>query len=365
MSEGKSDLRFGFVAAPVERPGTGDAELYQEVVADCRLGQALGYESVWMIEHHFTDYFPTPRPLVFIGHIAALCPGLGLGTCVTVTPWYNPLRLAEELAMLSILSPGPLHIGMGRGTAPVEYEAFDIDMEEAHARFREAWEIIGQALTGEKFTYEGEFLRVPRAVNIRPRPRRDKIHFYGAIGSPQSGAIMAELGLPPLSIGNFPLHIQDRIMTAWRDGVAARGIDVPGAKPIVLCCFVADSDDQARALARHYMPTFYRLQVEHYEVDRNAWADIKGYEQFSKMFANLKKLSDPEQLDPWLDLQLVGSPATVSERIEQYAALGFDKFVIHAATVGIPRAVRHDAMTRFAAEVAPRFSTAFESQAVA
>ena len=359
------DISFDFAVAPVDKPGTEDARLYDEVIADCRLGQALGYESAWMLEHHFSDYFPTPSPLVFMAHVAALCPGLGLGTCVLVPPWYNPLRFAEEVAMLSILSEGDLHLGLGRGTARLEYDAFGVDMAEARERFRESLDIVRMALKGEPFTYRGEFLSVEREVNTRPKPNLDRIHFYGAIGSPPSATIMADYGLPPLCISNFPLHMQGDVISTWNARTEANGGSTAVWKPILIHAFVADSDDQARALVREYLPPFFALQARHYEADADYWGDIKGYEQFGKFFANLKRLSDPDQIDPWIDLQIVGSPATAAKQLEAYIDLGFNRFVVHVATVGIPRAVRHAALSRFAREVAPGFSSAFAGRSAA
>src|SRR3977135_741727 len=108
---------FGVQIGAVDADGATDHAMYGEAVGDSRLAQALGFDAVWLVEHHFSDYYPTPNPLMFLSHIAAACPGLGLGTAVMVLPWYDPLRLAEDVAMLATLSQGELHIGMGRGTA--------------------------------------------------------------------------------------------------------------------------------------------------------------------------------------------------------------------------------------------------------
>ena len=82
MSE-RGNLAFGFTVGPVmpaEQDGAaGDRQRYREMLDDCRFGQALGFGSVWVLEHHFTDYYPSPSPLLFLSHVAAACPGLGLG----------------------------------------------------------------------------------------------------------------------------------------------------------------------------------------------------------------------------------------------------------------------------------------------
>ncbi len=191
MSDGVA-VDFGFVAAPVGEEGLSDAAMYEEIIADCALGESLGYGIAWMIEHHFSDYFPTPDPLSFLHHLAARFPNLALGTCVLVTPWYEPLRLAGKIAQLNLLTNQPLHLGLGRGTAKYEYEAFGISMEESRQRFKECYEIVERALAGGHFTYEGAHLNVPKRVELRPRTDLAKINFYGAVGgSPDSGSVMA------------------------------------------------------------------------------------------------------------------------------------------------------------------------------
>lgn len=75
--------------------------MYREVVEDAELGESLGYDSVFMLEHHFGGYYPAPSLLLFLSHIAARCPKVGLGTGVLVLPWYHPLRVVSEFNMLS------------------------------------------------------------------------------------------------------------------------------------------------------------------------------------------------------------------------------------------------------------------------
>src|SRR3546814_12276612 len=102
-----------------------------------------------------------------MSHVAAACPGLGLGTCVLVLPWYHPLRLAEEIAMLRTLAKGPLHLALGRGTAKSEYDAYGVAMPEARGRFAETWEIMRQGLSGEEFTHAGRFWQFERPIRLR------------------------------------------------------------------------------------------------------------------------------------------------------------------------------------------------------
>jgi alkanesulfonate monooxygenase SsuD/methylene tetrahydromethanopterin reductase-like flavin-dependent oxidoreductase (luciferase family) len=128
------DVSFGFQAAAAGETGRSDQDLYRDMMDDCALGSRLGYDAAWLLEHHFSDYYPTPSPMLLMSHIAARFPDLSFGTSVLVLPRYHPLRLAEEIAMLNSLTRGTLHLGIGRGTARMEYDAYNIDMNEGRAR---------------------------------------------------------------------------------------------------------------------------------------------------------------------------------------------------------------------------------------
>ena len=123
--------------------------------------------------------------------------------------------------------------------------------------------------------------------------------------------------------------------------------------PISLKCYIGDSDAEARAEATTYMPYFYQLQAEHYTVDETPWQDIAGYEQFAKIFANMKQMADPAKIDPILDRNLVGSPESVAAQIGALRGLGFNYFLVSNATADVPAEVRARMMRRFMGEVAP------------
>lgn len=346
--------RFAYQIGAVGEPEMGDRQLYREAVADAELLLALRYDAAWMVEHHFSDYYPTPNPLLFLSHIAAACPGLGLGTAVMVLPWYDPVRFAEDLAMLQSLTDAELHIGMGRGTAKSEYDAFGIPMETARDRFRECWQFTRRALEGEPFTFEGQYARFAAPTTLRPRLEGRRPSFYGAIGSIESAAIMADLGLPPLCLSSFPDHLLRKILETWKARRREAGGNPDATMPLSIKCFVAETDEAAREQALAYLPKFFDLQVRHYQSDDAPWGNIAGYQQFNKMFANLRKLSDPANLGPYLGQNLVGSPATVAARLRQLQDVGFNYFLVSNATYGVPRAVRHQTIRLFAEEVVPR-----------
>jgi alkanesulfonate monooxygenase SsuD/methylene tetrahydromethanopterin reductase-like flavin-dependent oxidoreductase (luciferase family) len=129
--------------------------------------------------------------------------------------------------------------------------------------------------------------------------------------------------------------------------------------------FIADTDEEARELGRRYYPAYFSLQADHYEADANPWAGIPEYTDFSRMFANLRKLANPAELGPFLDSNLVGSVETICKRIDALVRLGFNYFMVSCATPGTPFVARQQMMTRFAREVCPRYSSAMRRSRVA
>jgi alkanesulfonate monooxygenase SsuD/methylene tetrahydromethanopterin reductase-like flavin-dependent oxidoreductase (luciferase family) len=352
-------IEFGFLAVPADAPGVSDAEIYRGLLDGCDFHRELGFRTAWLIEHHFSDYYPCPSPTVYMAHIAARFPDLAMGTCVLVTPWYEPLRLAGELAMLTNMTEQKLYIGLGRGTAKYEYDAYGVEMGEARERFADTWEILRRAMAGEPFTYDGKYLSVTTPVRVRPTPVAERIEFFGAIGSASSTAVMAELGLAPMCTSFGALTPQ--LLPAWEQRAAEVGTREQASpmRPLLVNVIVADSDDEAVAEAQTYMTRFMEAQVNHYGAHTVDIANIKGYEAWLSTFERWKALTDPANIPDWTGGQIIGSPETCAERVQAFADAGFDHIILHTVTPGAPRETQRRWARRFAREVAPHFSPQF------
>ncbi|HEY7296068.1 MAG TPA: LLM class flavin-dependent oxidoreductase, partial [Dehalococcoidia bacterium] len=114
-----------------------DLEVYQQELRLAELAEPLGFDSVWSVEHHFTDYTMCPDVLQFLAYMAGKTSRVKLGSMVVVLPWHDPIRVAEEVAMLDNLSSGRVLLGIGRGLGRVEYDGFRADMNESRQRFIE------------------------------------------------------------------------------------------------------------------------------------------------------------------------------------------------------------------------------------
>ena len=101
-----------------------DLQVYQEDLKLADMIEPLGFESVWSVEHHFTDYTMCPDVYQFLTYMAGRTKTAKLGSMVIVLPWHDPMRAAEEISMLDNISGGRVILGLGRGAGKVEFEGF-------------------------------------------------------------------------------------------------------------------------------------------------------------------------------------------------------------------------------------------------
>src|SRR6202011_1455096 len=141
---------FGWRDRSVPLPSIYDMALERIAIMD-----ATGYDAVWLAEHHFSGFSVCPSVHVMGAMAAARTKRLRIGTAVSLVPFYNPLRLAEEVALLDVLSGGRVNWGAGRGFAVGEFNAFGIPIEESAPRFRETVDVVLKAWTNERLTHHG------------------------------------------------------------------------------------------------------------------------------------------------------------------------------------------------------------------
>src|SRR5689334_5921437 len=187
-------MKVGIALNMLCQAGRSDASVVGEHLALGDLAEPLGFDSIFALEHHFTGYAMSPAPTQLLAYFAGRTKRIQLGTAVIVLPWHDPVRVAEQIALLDIMCGGRCLFGFGRGAASTEYEGFRIPMGEARPRFAEAAEIVVKALANETFEHKGQFFQIPR-MSIRPRPMSNpERRFYASSVSPESAELMAKLG---------------------------------------------------------------------------------------------------------------------------------------------------------------------------
>ena len=182
----------------------GDDQVWDEELRLARLAADLGFDVLWSAEHHFFDYSFCPDNLQLMTYLAGVCPNIDLGTAAVILPWHDPLRVAEQAAVLDHLCKGRLRLGLGRGLARREFAAFRGTMNESRERFDEAAPMIVNALRTGVMEGNGKHYQQPR-IEIRPRPKYSfDNRIYAVASSEDSVEAAARLGAHMVMFSDRP-----------------------------------------------------------------------------------------------------------------------------------------------------------------
>ena len=348
-------MRVG-VASIFQNPGQvqTDGAVYADELRLADLAEPLGFDSLWTVEHHFTDYTMMPSPLQFLSYMAGRTRTIQLGSMVVVLPWHDPVRVAEEIALLDHLSGGRFIFGMGRGAGRVEFDGFRVPMSESRARFTEAAQIVLAGLEQGYCEFEGEYFQQPRR-DLRPRPVTSfRNRAYAAAVSPESVEIMARLGVGILIIPQKPWEDVDRELAMYRE--TFEEIHGEPAPPPVLAGWVFCDDDAGRARegAEQWITRYYRSAIAHYEFTSEHFKEEKGYEFYARISDAMNRRGTDEAERMYMELQVYGTPKECAERIRAFSErVGAEHFVSVFSYAGMPIADAERNLRLFAGDVMP------------
>ena len=205
-------MQFGLFFINEKPPGRSDQQVFNEALEQCRVADELGFDCLWFGEHHFAPYGTMADTTLFGAAASQVTQTIQLGTACIVPAFAHPVRVAEQCAMLDVLSGGRFHIGLGRGYQQREFKGYGVPQSESKARFREAVEIIEGLLTTENFTYEGQFWQT-EDLTIAPMPVQERPPIYVAASiTPDSFEWLVEKDFGAL-IGN-PYSVDPGVGTA-------------------------------------------------------------------------------------------------------------------------------------------------------
>jgi alkanesulfonate monooxygenase SsuD/methylene tetrahydromethanopterin reductase-like flavin-dependent oxidoreductase (luciferase family) len=256
-------MKFGLhYLAPCPESQT-PAQIYQETLEQALRAEDLGFESVWPVEHHGDPRLSVlPSPAVLLAAIAGQTKHLRLGTAIIQLPLANPLRVAEDIATLDVISGGRVELGVGRGGIPTHYANYNIPMDEGRDRMVEALDYITRAFTQERFSFEGRFFKannvslVPQTLQRPHPPIRiaangvDTLEFAGQRGYPL--LLAAHVNHIPKLLTLLPKYHAARKAGGHREAVDD---DIS----ILIPTFVAETDSEVRTwaepTAREYTST--------------------------------------------------------------------------------------------------------------
>ncbi|NJN95950.1 MAG: LLM class flavin-dependent oxidoreductase [Anaerolineales bacterium] len=328
-------MKFGFIP-------TEGGTYYPDFLAEVLLGEELGFDSVWLEEHHGVKNHYWPSPLIGLAGIATRTERLLFGTDVMVMPFYHPVRVAEDAAMLAIMSGGRFILGAAIGYKPDEFALYQVPLEKRGARFEEAVRLIKLLWTEEEVNFRGEHYQV-EGLKMEPRPDTPPPLWLGGWGdlALRRAATWGDAWVPGPTAGLDKLLAAQ---TIYRQNLAEAGLD-PAAKPTPLTreVVIAATNAEAREVAEKHLLINYR--------------DEYGGGKWKHPLIGAEDSAPVDQFDAISrDRFLVGSPETVIKQLQGFVdAFGVDHLICRLYFPGISHDFIMNELRLLAQEVMPVF----------
>jgi alkanesulfonate monooxygenase SsuD/methylene tetrahydromethanopterin reductase-like flavin-dependent oxidoreductase (luciferase family) len=345
-------MDFGLFFLMQRDEAWSEQAVYDSTLEQMLAAESLGYSSVWIAEHHFNDYGLCPVPPVLASYVAARTTTLRLGMGVSLLPLHHPVDLAEQLAVLDVVSGGRLDVGIGRGGTLQDYETFRSDREDARARVEEGIALMQEAWKGRSFDFKGRFHSAD-GLHVRPQPiQRPHPPIFIAANSEDSVVSAARLGLPALS--SFFTAIEDlqKRRGLYRETALAAGQSIAAIEALerqgwgMRVVHVAPSRAEAlRAVEPPFMGYQRKMAVLRSDATGGT---VPG--SFDRSRLRLRTFSE-YIADGWA---LLGTPDDVRDGLQSYLdATGYEHVLLLMALPGLDTKLALRSMRMFAEEVAP------------
>ncbi len=328
-------------------------QVFDEVLEEIEYAEELGFDSVWLPEHHFSVYGTLGNPLTFAAAIAQRTKRVQIGTAIMTLPFQHPLRMAEDAALVDVLSGGRLLLGLGRGYQPPEFQGFGVPQENSSAMFLEGFEILKRALSGEKLTYDGEFWKIAEPTEIFPKPiQKPHPPFYVASVTSRSLEVAARHGMSLIRGPQF--STMDAVaegFATYKERMREYGHDPEGLdQPLSVRTYVATDEEDARAAAEHSV-WFYHLVATLLPGAPGRPAPPSGYEDYPRDPSVLAKITVDDVLERGTAF---GTPDRVIEVLKTYMhRLGGSHFLAQMRVGGLEHEKVLSSMRLFSEHVMP------------
>lgn len=234
-------------------------ELYKNTLEQVKLAEKVNFESAWISEHHFLDDGYCPSPAVTAAAMAAVTTRIRIGSAGIILPLHNPLKVAEDAAVVDNISNGRFDLGVVLGYRKEEYEGMGVPMRERPSRMDEGIEVLENALRGEKFSYEGKRYKFENA-KLTPRPVQNPIPLY--VGAFEEPAIRraGRFGYPLLIGPGRTLEMARDTLGFYNDEARKSGRDPDSVEHILLReTFVSSSRKKAVEGGNKYIISMYKF----------------------------------------------------------------------------------------------------------
>ena len=348
------DVGLQMIFATYGWTNVSDEQAWDEELRLARLAADLGFDVLWSVEHHGNDYSFCPDNLQLMSYLAAECPEVGLGTAAVILPWHDPLRVAEQASVLDHLSRGRLRLGMGRGLARREFEAFRGTMDESRGRFDEAAAMILRGLRTGFMEGDGPFYPQPR-TEIRPRPTRQLrrprvrgglVRRLGGLGRPADARMVMFADRPwPMRMPAIQKH---------RDLVREMHGKEAGPPLLADFCVCTPTMDGAEETARQYMGKFVESNFYHYELLGPHFSTVKGYDAYAQKIAMAREIGMDGIVSAFMQAAVWGTPDRILRTLEERRTIVGDfELATSFRFGGTPLDLAESGLRLYAKEVLP------------
>ena len=311
----------------------------QDTIAQCKLADDMGFDAAWLAELHFNSRFSVmSAPLMIASAVAQATKRIRIGNAVNLLPLHQPVRLAEEVATLDVLSHGRSIFGVGRGSMPTHFEGYGINQEEGRERFIEGLELILGSWCQDDFSYMGKFYR-SYGYSITPKPiQNPHPPVYVADNSADTFGIVGELGHSVL-VAPTIVTTEGALtgLESYRSGLIENGHDQSRLKVNVnVPMHVAETEKDARAgftnTINNYLQTLRDIgrssgvsrgssRADHLDADyvMNEFAAVGTPDQVSEKLGKFKEMYEPDEFMCWFNIGGMLSHAEVQLSMNLFA----------------------------------------------
>jgi probable F420-dependent oxidoreductase len=325
-----------------QAPDGNTAEVYQRTVAQAEIAADLGFSSFSVAEHHFMEDGWVPTPFMLLSAIAGVTDDVRVGTNVTLLPLANPIRVAERVAVLDLLSGGNARLGVSIGWRNVEFEAFGVDKRERGRRITEGMKLVSRLLTERDVTFDGDYYAVEN-LTVTPRPVSDVPIWCGGqapVAIRRAAHVADSWTISPIeSVSEL-----EESIGVYEDALADAGRSIEDVHvPLRREVYVAEDDETAWEEAGEAVLREYQ--------------DVYGdYDSVDADFSD-----DPEEAieqirDHAADRFIVGGPETAIEQLERYEdAVGMDELLLRTHFPGLDMDLAEKSLRTISEDVMPHF----------
>jgi alkanesulfonate monooxygenase SsuD/methylene tetrahydromethanopterin reductase-like flavin-dependent oxidoreductase (luciferase family) len=337
-----------------------EAAIFHSCLEQAKLADTLGYHCIWAVEHHgLYEYSHSSAPEVFLSFVAAQTKQIRIGHGCTLLPhrYNHPIRVAERIATLDILSGGRVNWGTARSGSRVEREAFEVDTSSIYDEWREALSMIPRMWSADEYSYQGRFFNIP-PTRIVPKPvQRPHPPIFAACSKPEDAETVGRLGVGALNLAMYRDEQLAERVRCYRDAVAVAtpvGDMVTNHFACNPATLVLRDDSRACRYGLRGAMYFVQAMMHYYGATRPVgptgvpWDFLKDehVEQFRRI-----RNTPRSQLS-----SIIGDPTAAREAVQRFQDTGVDELILVMQTGPTPHEITMESIRTFGEDVLPHFA---------